>query len=160
MTLGAEDIQTACRTNLFGCRVGLGLELAVQFLKLGTDSQNLLIVGVGMAVCLVDHVIDVVVRNALVHLALLHTVLDLVTEILLNFIQRHGLGVAAEHDIGTTACHVGCNGNCARLAGLCNDLCLALVILCVQDGVLDALGLQDLAQFLGLFDGTVPTRIG
>ena len=94
-----------------------------------------------MTVCLVDHMFDVVVRNALVHLALLHTVLDLVTEILLNFIQRHGLSVAAEHDIGTTACHVGRNGNCARLAGLCNDLCLALVILCVQDGVLDALGL-------------------
>ena len=153
MALGAEDIQTACRTNLFGCRVGLGLELAVQFLKLSADSQNLLVVSVGMAVCLVDHMVDVVVRNALVHLALLHTVLDLVTEILLNFIQRHGLSVAAEHDIGTTACHVGRNGNCARLAGLCNDLCLALVILCVQDGVLDALGLQDLAQFLRLFDG-------
>ena len=32
-------------------------------------------------------------------------------------------------------------------------VCLALVILCVQDGVLDALSLQNLAQFLGLFDG-------
>ena len=39
-----------------------------------------------MTVCLVDHMVDVVVCNALVHLALLHTVLDLVTEILLNFI--------------------------------------------------------------------------
>ncbi len=53
MALGAEDIQTACCAHLFGCRVGLGLELSVQFLKLSADSQNLLVVSVGMAVCLV-----------------------------------------------------------------------------------------------------------
>ncbi len=44
----------------------------------------------------------------------------------------HELGVAAQHDIGTTACHVGGDGDGALFTGLRHDLGFALVVLGVQ----------------------------
>ena len=63
----------------------------------------------------------------------------------------HELGVAAQHDIGTTACHVGCNGNGTLFAGLRHDLGLALVVLCVQHVEVAGVFLQHLGKGLALF---------
>ena len=48
------------------------------------------------------------------------------------------LGVAAQHNIRTTAGHVGGHGDGAQLTGLRHDLRLTLVVLGVQYVVLDA----------------------
>ena len=63
------------------------------------------------------------------------------------------LGVAAQHDVGTAACHVGGDGDGAELTGLGNDLGFLLVVLGVQHVVGDALPLQELAEDLALFNG-------
>ena len=55
------------------------------------------------------------------------------------------LGVAAQHDIRTTAGHVGGHGDGAELAGLRHDLGFLLVVLGVEQIVLDALAGQELA---------------
>ncbi len=65
----------------------------------------------------------------------------------------HVLGVAAQHDIGTAAGHVGGDGDRAELARLRDDLGLLLVVLGVQHVVLDALAGQHLGQQLVLLDG-------
>ena len=46
--------------------------------------------------------------------------------------RGHELGVAAQHDIGTTACHVGGDGDGTLFTGLRYDLGFALVVLGVQ----------------------------
>ncbi len=48
------------------------------------------------------------------------------------------LPVAAKHDVGTTARHIGGNGHRAGPARLGDDLSLGFVMLGVQDLVLDA----------------------
>ena len=63
------------------------------------------------------------------------------------------LGVAAQHDVGAAAGHVGGHGDGAELAGLGDDLGLLLVVLGVQDAVRDALALEHLGQQLRLLDG-------
>ena len=50
---------------------------------------------------------------------------------------RRGLGIAAEHDVGAAAGHVGRDRDGARRARLGDDLGLALVELGVQDDVRD-----------------------
>ena len=65
----------------------------------------------------------------------------------------HELGVAAQHDVGAAARHVGCHSDGPQLAGLGHDLRLALVVLGVQEVVLDARLLQQLAEMLVLLNG-------
>ena len=105
-----------------------------------------------MAVCLVDHLVYKHLRRALVQLALLHLALGQLDEAALKVVERQRLGVAAEHDIRAAACHVGGDGNGAVLAGLRDDIRLALMMLRVQHGVLNALRLEDLGQLLRLLD--------
>ena len=57
----------------------------------------------------------------------------------LQVVAREVLGVAAEHDVRAAACHVGGDGHGAELAGLGDDLRLALVLLGVQHVVRHAL---------------------
>ena len=124
----------------------------VQLVELLAYRKNARVVGLRMAVCLVDHLVYEHLRRTLVQLALLHLALGQLDEAALEVVERQRLGVAAEHDIGTTACHVGGDGDGAVLAGLRNDIRLALMMLRVQHGVLDALCLEDLGQLLGLLD--------
>ena len=65
------------------------------------------------------------------------------------------LGVAAELDVDAAAGHVGGDRDRAGLAGLGDDLALALGVLGlgVQDGVADAALAQALAEQLGDLDG-------
>ncbi len=63
------------------------------------------------------------------------------------------LRVAAQHDVGTTAGHVGGHGDRPELAGLGDDLGLLLMVLGVEHIVLDALLGQQLREDLRLFNG-------
>ena len=63
------------------------------------------------------------------------------------------LGVAAQHDIRTTAGHVGGYGDGAELAGLGHDLGFLLMVLGVQQIVLDAFPGQQLGKQLVLLNG-------
>ena len=58
---------------------------------------------------------------------------QVLAEVLLAHLRLgHELGVAAQHDIGAAACHVGGDGNGALFTGLRYDLGFALVVLGVQ----------------------------
>ena len=133
MTLGADDVKAADGTNLLRL-VGDGrLVLFQQLLVLLPDSQNLRVVGFGIGIRLHEQLL----RKA-------------------GFRQlRLGqeIGVAAQHDIRTTAGHVGGDGHRPEFTGLSHDLSLLLVVLGVQDIMRDALAPQHLAQQLALFDG-------
>ena len=63
-----------------------------------------------------------------------------------------GLGVAAEHDVGAAARHVGGDRDGAGLAGLRHDVGLLLVELGVQDDVRHLAALQQRREPLGLLD--------
>ncbi|CAN4048641.1 hypothetical protein EJMLMN_EJMLMN_09525, partial [Dysosmobacter welbionis] len=63
------------------------------------------------------------------------------------------LGVAAQHDIGAAAGHVGGHGDGAELARLGHDLRFLLMVLGVQQVVLDALPGQQAAEQLVLLNG-------
>ncbi len=66
--------------------------------------------------------------------------------------RRHELGIAAEHDIGAAAGHVGRNRDCAEAAGLGDDFRFALMVLGVQHVMLDAGLLELVGDTLGLLD--------
>ena len=53
-------------------------------------------------------------------------------------IFSHNVWVTTQKNIGTTACHVGCNSNCTLTTSLSNNLCLTLMELSVQDVMLNA----------------------
>ena len=99
----------------------------------GTGGQDLRVVGVGVGGGLQDQL-------------LLHALLAQV-------VFRQELRVAAQHDVGTTAGHVGGDGHGPQLARLGHDLGLFFMVLGVQDVVGDALFFQQLGQDLGLFNG-------
>ena len=129
MALGANDEQTACGAHLVGLGVNGGLVLGVQLVKALTCGQNVGIGGLTVAVsfgqqqfhgCRVGILRGIGVEQVLAEVLLAH----------LGF--RHELGVAAQHDIGTTACHVGGDGDGTLFTGLRHDLGLALVVLGVQ----------------------------
>ena len=70
-----------------------------------------------------------------------------------RFQQRHfGLPAAAQHDIGTTARHVGGDGHRAALAGLCDDIRFHGVELGVQHLVVDARFGQFAGNHFGFLD--------
>src|SRR5699024_8413288 len=68
----------------------------------------------------------------------------------LEFLVGDELGVASEHDVGTTAGHVGGDGDRTELAGPGDDRCLTGVILGVEDLVLDALAFEHVREQFGL----------
>ena len=63
-----------------------------------------------------------------------------------------GLGIAAEHDVGAAARHVGGDGDHLRPAGLHHDLRLARVLLRVQHVVRQLLLLEHPGEQLGVLD--------
>ncbi len=67
-------------------------------------------------------------------------------------VDRHVLGVAAEHDVGAAAGHVRGDRDGTLAARLRDDARLALVLLRVEDLVRDALLLQQARQELRLLD--------
>ena len=95
-------------------------------------SMNLLVVGVAEAGRLSDQV--------------------LIVAFLAHLVLGQKLGVAAQHDVGTTAGHVGGDGDRAVLARLCDDLGFLLVVLGVEHLMLDAAALEQGAQLLGVLD--------
>src|SRR5690606_20124380 len=61
--------------------------------------------------------------------------------------------VAAQQDVGTTAGHVGGDGDGTRATGLGDDLGFLVVVLGVEHLVLDAFLLQQARDVFGAFDG-------
>ena len=129
VALGANDEQAACGAHLVGLGVNGGLVLGVQLVKALTCGQNVGIGGLTVAVgfgqqqlhgCRVGILRGVGVEQVLAEVLLAHLSLC------------HELGVAAQHDIGTTACHVGGDGDGTLFTGLRHDLGFALVVLGVQ----------------------------
>ena len=68
-------------------------------------------------------------------------------------VAGHGLGIAAEQNVGAAAGHVGGDGDGAFAAGLRDDVRFALVLLGVEHLVRDAGLLEQLREVLGFFDG-------
>src|SRR5699024_4041892 len=68
----------------------------------------------------------------------------------LEFLVGDELGVAPEHDVGTTAGHVGGDGDRTELAGPGDDRCLTGVVLGVEDLVFDALAFEHVREQFGL----------
>ena len=109
------------------------LEFVVGVLEQLAGGQDLLVVGVGVAGGFVDDLVAVAG--------------------LAQFVLGKILGVAAQHDIGTAAGHVGGYGDGAELAGLGDDLRFLLMVLGVEHVVLDALALEHAGEQLVLLDG-------
>ena len=70
----------------------------------------------------------------------------------MHLLHRHELGVAAEHDVGAAAGHVGGDGDGAVATGLCDDRGLAGVVLRVQHLVAHALLGEQAREVLALLD--------
>ena len=112
VALGAEDIQTASRAHLFRVCVGLRLVQLVQLVELLAYRKNARVVGLRMAVCLVDHLVYEHLRRTLVQLALLHLALGQLDEAALEVVERQRLGVhvgKGEHLFGVVILHDGRN---------------------------------------------------
>src|SRR6266852_6171763 len=52
--------------------------------------------------------------------------------------------ITSQQDVGTTAGHVGGNGHCSTTSSLRDNLCLTLVMLCIQNIVSYALPVEQL----------------
>ena len=121
MALGADDEQAASCADLVRL-VTDGIPVLVQQgFVLGPDGQHLGIGSLGVGVGLPQQFLGQV---GLCQLCL-----------------GKEVGVAAQHDVGTAACHVGGDGDGAEFTGLGNDLGFLLVVLGVQNVVGDALPL-------------------
>ena len=70
-----------------------------------------------------------------------------------QFLPGHEVRIAAEQNIGSTACHVGGDSHHAEAACLRHDLGFALVELGVEHHVAHALSLQNSRETFRLFDG-------
>ena len=133
VALGAQDIETAGGADLLRLLPDLLLELGLRLGKGPAGVQNLLVVGLGVAGGLGD---ELVAHARLAQLGL-----------------GHILGVAAQHDVGAAAGHVGGHGDRPQLARLGHDLGLFLVVLGVEDVVADAGLGEHFAHQLGDLDG-------
>ena len=71
------------------------------------------------------------------------------------------LGVAAQHDVGASACHIGGDRHGARASRLGNDIRLTLMVLGIQHIVLYSLCLEHSRENFGFFDrcGTDKDRL-
>ena len=118
VALGAQDEQAAHLTDLVRLRLDGLLVLGLRVGVLLPGVQDLLVVGVGVAGGLGDELVA-------------HPRLP---QVGLGQILR----VAAQHDVGAAAGHVGGHGDGPHLAGLGHDLRFLLVVLGVQHVVLDA----------------------
>ena len=149
VTLSTDDEQTASSAHLFSFRFGQGLVLSIQLLEPLADSQNVGVGSLTMAVGLDEQQLHGCGQSLLG----LFRVQQLLAEVLFAHLGLcHILGVAAQHNIGTTASHVGGDGDGPLLTGLCDDLCLTLVVLCVQHIEIAGVLLQHLGESLALID--------
>ena len=133
MTLCTEDVETACLLDSNSLFLYLCVELIVKLTVKLSCSEDLLVVCISETDSLGDYLLG-----------------DLT---LSQFCSCEEFSVTAQHDIGTTSCHVGSDGNSAVLTGLSNDLSFLSVLLGVEDFVLDALSLQHSGEELRLLDG-------
>ena len=158
MAFGADDEQAACSAHLLSFGIDLGLALGVQLIEALAGSKDVGILGIAVAVGFGQQHF----HCSRVGILGLFRVQQVFAEVFLAHLGLgHELGVAAQHDIGTTACHVGGNGNGTLFAGLRHDLSLALVVLGVQDIEIAGVLLQHFGQRLALFhaDGTHQNRL-
>ena len=119
MALGADDEEAAGGADLLRLIGDDGLVGGQTLGKELAGCQDLLIVGVGIAGG---------VGNDLVGVTGLHQVCP-----------GQVFGVAAQHDIGTTASHVGGHSDGPQLTGLGHDLRFLLVVLGVEEVMGNAL---------------------
>ena len=122
VALRADDEQTAGGADTLGLGVDVDLVAGEALLEGGADGEDLGVGGLGVGVGLGDQLVG--------------------KALLAQVGQRHVFGVAAEHDVRATACHVGRDRDRAELTRLRDDLCLALVVLGVQHGVRHAFALE------------------
>ncbi len=130
--LRAQDIQAAGLAHLCGVGVGLPLEFLIQLGKARADGQHFGVVGLRMAVGFIKQL------GAVVALA--------------QLVQRHGLRIAAEHNIGAAARHVGRDRHRAGFTGLRDDIRLFFMVFGVQNRVFDALFLQNGRKLFGFLN--------
>ena len=133
MPLGAQDKEAAGGTDLLRLGVGDGLMLLQLLCKKSPGLQHILILGFAIAGGLAD---DLLGEAGLAQVGL-----------------GQKLRVAAQHNVGAAAGHIGGDGDGAQLAGLGHDLRFLLVILGVEDGMGDAPLFQQAGEVLALFDG-------
>ena len=119
--LGADDIEASCLPDKVCLTVDLGLVELIRLVVGRAGGENFGVVGLGKGIGLRDELIGEALSA---QIALCHE-----------------LGVAAEHDVGAAACHVGGDRHRAELAGLRDDLGFLLVVLRVEQVMLDALTL-------------------
>ena len=149
VALGTNDKQTACGTHLLGLRLSQGLVLGIQLIETLADCQNVGVAGLAVAVGLDEQLF----HSGGQGLFGLFRVQQFLAEVLFPHLGLcHILGVAAQHNISTTACHIGGDGDRALLAGLCDDLSLSLVVLGVQHIEIAGILLQHLGESLALLD--------
>ena len=133
MALRADDKQAADCTHSVRFLVHIDLVPRIGLLVCRTRRKDLGIIRLCKGICLGN---------------------DLVRQLLLTQLcQRHIFGVAAQHDIRTTAGHVGGDRHCAELTRLRYDFRFLFMVLCVQDGMRHALALEQLGKQLGFFNG-------
>ena len=132
MALRTDDKQAASRAHLLRFNGNFSAVLIHQLAEHLARLAYLLVVRVGKARRLADHL---VVITGLAQLCL-----------------GHIFRVAAEHDIGTASGHVRCDCDRAVLAGLCDDLGFLLVVFGVEHLVPDAAALEHPGEQLRLFD--------
>ena len=156
--LGADDEQAARGADFLRFLGNLVLVLAVQLVEAGAGRQDVGVGGVAVAVGLDQQGFHLLGQGVLGGFG----VQQLFAELLLAHLGLgHELGVAAQHDVGAAAGHVGGDGDGALLAGLGHDLGLALVVLGVQHVEIFGPLLQHLGQDLALFhaDGAHQDRL-
>lgn len=131
--LGAEDVQTARRLDLFGLVLDLRVELGGERAVVLARGEDFLVGRLVVAGGLENQRFVVALGG--------HPPFGEV------------VGVAAELDVGAAAGHIRRDGDRAQLAGLRNDFGLLVVEFGVEDVVLDAALCQQLGNQLGLVDG-------
>ena len=148
VALGADDEQAACSAHLLGFGIDLGLALGVQLIKAPAGRKDVGVLGVAVAVGFGQQHL----HRCRVGVLGLFGIQQVLAEVLLAHLGLgHELGIAAQHDIGTTACHVGGDGDGTLFTGLRHDLGLALVVLGVQHVEVAGVLLQHFGQRLALF---------
>ena len=117
MALGADDEKAACVSHKLCLLVDRYLIFCVGLFVGGSCGENFGVVRFGKGVGLCDELVG---KTLLFEVAL-----------------GHELCVAAEHDIGAAACHVGRDRDRAEVTGLRDDFGLFFVVLGVQNVMRD-----------------------
>ena len=130
VTLGADDAQAA----------GLQDALLLGFARCARDVERLLALALRR-------------RRQAAFIGGLHAGLEVGVEAALeqHVVSEH-VGVAAEQDVGTAACHVRGDGDGADTAGLGDDVSLALMVFRVERLMLDAALVKQAGELLGALD--------